>query len=217
MTEAEFEQLLEEQIKKQRSEEFEDIAYVFDQEDEKTTRETSWRILEQVFKAEKKKRGMDEEKAEGGNKKLKMSHSNEDCDLVVITSESSSGNEDCNDDITPCLKGDLNPLVGREGSSRVLDENLTMTETKDARKSVKKDLRKGWMDEERADIDTGGKIDNGDDNSDNDDNDDDDDDDDGYDKDDDNDVNSGSDDDDDVKPAEKEEKEESEQSLTYGK
>ena len=107
-----------------------------------------------------------------------------------------------------------------KNESHVLDENLTMTETKDARKSVKKDLRKGWMDEERADIDTGGKIDNGDDNSDNDDNDDDDDDDDdddGYDEDDDNDVNSGSDDDNDVKPAEKEEKEESEQSLTYGK
>ena len=168
MTEEEFKQVLEEQINKQRSEEFEDIAYVFDQQDEKMKRDSSWRILEQVFKADKKKvkkkRRMDEEKA-AEKKKVKMDLNDEDCN-VKITPESASRNEDRNDEITPfsygCLEtdnvlshnnSDLNPSVGGASSSCVLDGNLAITETKAVRKSVKKDLAKGWgetFDEERA-------------------------------------------------------------------
>lgn len=101
MTDGQFKQLLEEQIKKQRSKAFDDIASVLDQQDEKTKRNTSQRILELVSKAEKekerKKRGTDGENTEGKHKKLKIV---DECvkegadDKEFRVSESNSSNDE---------------------------------------------------------------------------------------------------------------------------
>ena len=55
LSEGQFKQLLEEQIQQKRSEEFDDIGHVLDQLDEEIPKDTSWRILELVYKAENKK------------------------------------------------------------------------------------------------------------------------------------------------------------------
>lgn len=70
-----FKQLLEEQVKKQRSEEFDDIEHVLDQIDDETKKDSCWRFLELVYKAEcnkgKKKRKIKEKGLQLKQKKIK--------------------------------------------------------------------------------------------------------------------------------------------------
>ena len=75
LSKEQFKQLLEEQIQQQRSEEFDDIGHELDQPDDEFKRDTSWRILELVFKAEnkkkKRKRRIDEKDSDWRQKKRK--------------------------------------------------------------------------------------------------------------------------------------------------
>ena len=75
LSKEQFKQLLEEQYQQQRSEEFDDIGHVLDQPDDEFKRDTSWRILELVFKAEnkkkKRKRRIDEKDSDWKQKRRK--------------------------------------------------------------------------------------------------------------------------------------------------
>jgi len=245
LTEGQFKQLLEDQVRKQRSEEFNDIDHVLDQQDEEAKMETSWRILEQVFKAEKrkerKKRTLYEQKSEGKNKKVKIVHNNKEFEDEVIL-ENNPSSKACNDIVIPgwngCFetgnatsqpnKGEVDPSADRTVSSPGVDGNLTRAKTKDVPRSDKKDFVKGdetWDKEKaennKASVGDSGECDSdeeyGNDIDDNSDDGDDNEDVDDFVDGDDNGDDDGhdDDDDDDEEEEEEEEKEESEQPLTY--
>lgn len=92
-----FKQLLEEQVKKQRSEEFDDIGHVLDQIDNETKKDTCWRFLELVYKAEcnkgKKKRKIKEKDLQLKQKKIKTTgYGNSDSMESLVISTKDCGN-----------------------------------------------------------------------------------------------------------------------------
>lgn len=227
MTDGQFKQLLEEQIKKQRSKTFDDIARVLDQQDEKTKRNTSQRILELVSKAEKekekKKRGTDGENTEGKHKKLKIvdecvkegaddkesrvSESNSSNDKNTSRLKSSSGT------FASSSKNNVKLSAVEAGSNALVNDKLNVEEY----------VKQGFIKErdERCDkerTENAGKVS---DTSDCDSNDekvvDVDDDDDSDNDDDDSEYDDEERGEDTENNAEEEENEESEQTLTYGK
>lgn len=231
MTDGQFKQLLEEQIKKQRSKTFDDIARVLDQQDEKTKRNTSQRILELVSKAQKekerKKRGTDGENTEGKHKKLKIV---DECvkegadDKESRVSESNSSNDENTSRLNVCLK----TSSGTFASSSKNNVKLSAVEAGsnalvDDKVNVEEYVKQGFIKErdERCDkegTENAGKVS---DTSDCDSNDekvvDVDDDDDSDNDDDDSEYNDEERGEDTENNAEEEENEESEQTLTYGK
>lgn len=92
-----FKQLLEEQVKKQRSEEFDDIGHVLDQIDDETKKDSCWRFLELVYKAEcnkgKKKRKIKEKDLQLKQKKIKTTgYGNSDSMESLVISTKDCGN-----------------------------------------------------------------------------------------------------------------------------
>lgn len=221
MTDGQFKQLLEEQIKKQRSKTFDDIARVLDQQDDKTKRNTSRRILELVSKAEKekegKKRGTDEENTEAKHKKLKIvdecvkegaddkesgvSESNSSNDENTSRLKTSSGtfaSSSKNNVKLSAVEAGSNALVEeyvKQGFIKERDERCDKERTENAGK-VSDTSDCDSNDEKVVDVDDDDDSDNDDDDSE-------------YD-----DEERGEDTE---NNAEEEENEESEQTLTYGK
>ncbi|KAJ7377315.1 N-lysine methyltransferase setd6 [Desmophyllum pertusum] len=210
LSERQFQQLLQQQIQQQRSEEFDDIGYVLDQSDEEMKKDTRWRILELIFKAEnkKKKRGLDENDTEMKQKKKKKIHVEEsdsmeqpeDWNLGVTVERNSQGK-------STCLNGSLQTdnVTSEPNESKNDCSNLPQTDldtnvdrSKDLSKNSKHNLVEGEGgnddDDENDDDDDDDDDDGGDKGHNSDDGDDDDDDDDDVD----NDHNSNNDDDDDV-------------------
>lgn len=221
MSKEQFKQLLEEQYQQQRSEEFDDIGHVLDQPDDEFKRDTSWRILELVFKAEnkkkKRKRRIDEKDSDWKQKRRKSIQYDE---VLDPRRDPPIRPEDCN-------KTYLNGL------------NTNVDKTMDMSKTSKQDLVQASDGSHDIGSAADGKMsensdDGSSDNSEDDDNDDEevdnDDDDDNEEKDNDNDNNKEEEEEEEESDDDEEEQEggeedddddndqaESEQPLTYGK
>ena len=177
MSEGQFKQLLEEQIQHKRSEEFDDIGHVLDQPDEEIMKDTSWRILELVYKAENKKAKRKRQSADKDSdrkpKKRKNIESNstldsredrhmrsEDCNLG-ITLEMNSPSTTHNDGVPPHLN---DTIISEQNESKNKAHKLPRTDldtnadrAKDMSKTSKQDLTKpgvGTHDVENAENDT---------------------------------------------------------------
>lgn len=83
LSEGQFKQLLEEQIQQKRSEEFDDIAHVLDQLDEEILKDTSWKILELVYKAENKKAKRKRQTADKDTDRKPMKRKNIECNSML--------------------------------------------------------------------------------------------------------------------------------------
>lgn len=83
MSEGQFKQLLEEQIQQKRSEEFDDIGHVLDQLDEEILKDTSWKILELVYKAENKKAKRKRKTADKDADRKPMKRKNIECNSML--------------------------------------------------------------------------------------------------------------------------------------
>lgn len=102
MSEGQFKQLLEEQIQQKRTEEFDDIAHVLDQLDEEILKDTSWKILELVYKAENKKAKRKRKTADKDADRKPMKRKNIECNsmLTVVRTHDveNAGNDKMCDD-----------------------------------------------------------------------------------------------------------------------
>ena len=93
LSEVQFKKLLEEQLQRERSNEFDDIRQVLDHQDEDSRKDSSWRILELIFNSEnknkKKRRRVDDEKSEENKKSRKELLASGDCNLEVVSENNS--------------------------------------------------------------------------------------------------------------------------------
>ena len=98
MSEVQFKKLLEEQLQREGSTEFDDIRQVLDQQDEDCRKDSSWRILELIFNSEnknkKKRRRVDDEKSEENKKSRKELLASGDCNLEVVSENNSLSKND---------------------------------------------------------------------------------------------------------------------------
>ena len=98
MSEVQFKKLLEEQLQIERSNEFDDIRQVLDQQDEDSRKDSCWRILELIFNSEnknkKKRRRVDDEKSEENKKSRKELLASGDCNLDVVSENNSLSKND---------------------------------------------------------------------------------------------------------------------------
>ena len=170
MSEGQFKQLLEEQIQQKRSEEFDDIEHVLDQPDEEIKKDSSWRILELIYEAEKKntKRKRQTADKDSDRKQKKRKNIQSDC-----TSDTGPCivSEDCNltvpqsGGVLPYLNDTLetNSVVSKQNESKNKSQKLLWTDldsnadtTKDMSKTSKQYLTKtggGTRDVENAEDD----------------------------------------------------------------
>lgn len=151
LSEVHFKKLLEEQLQRERSNEFDDIRQVLDQQDEDSRKDSSWRILELIFNSEnknkKKRRRVDDEKSEENKKSRKELLASGDCNLEVVSennslskndSECRSANGFAESGILSTNKAVIRPAV---------DRNLTESKTENVTncKSTKNGRAKGGL------------------------------------------------------------------------
>ena len=165
MSEGQFKQLLEEQIQQKRSEEFDDIGHVLDQPDEEIKKDTSWRILELICKAESKNAKRKRQSADKDSDRKQKKRTNIQCDST-LDSGPHVRSEDCNlavslemnspstihsDRVLPDFNDTLktNNVVSKQNESRSRSQKLSRTDldsnadtTKDMSKTSKQDLTK---------------------------------------------------------------------------
>lgn len=176
MSEGQFKQLLEEQIQQKRSEEFDDIGHVLDQPDEEIKKDTSWRILELIYKAENKNTKRKRKTADKDSDRKQKKRKNIQCDFT-LDSGPRIKSEDCNltvslemnspstthgDGVLPYLNDTLktNSVVSKKNESKNKSQKLSRTDldtnadtSKDMSKTSKQDLTKtggGTCDVENA-------------------------------------------------------------------
>ena len=140
LSEGQFKQLLEEQIQRKRSEDFDDIGHVLDQPDEGIKRNGSWRILELVYKAEsktaKRKQKTVDKDSDRNKKKRKNSQCSstlnsdrciryEDCNLAVSL-EMNSPSTTHNDGLHNTLHTDN--VVSEQNESKIKSPKLSRTD-----------------------------------------------------------------------------------------
>ena len=165
MSEGQFKQLLEEQIQQKRSEEFDDIGHVLDQPDEEIKKDTSWRILELICKAESKNAKRKRQTVDKDSDRKQKKRTNIQCDST-LDSGPHVRSEDCNlavslemnspstihsDRVLPDFNDTLktNNVVSKQNESRSRSQKLSRTDldsnadmTKDISKTSKQDLTK---------------------------------------------------------------------------
>ena len=139
MSEVQFKKLLEEQLQREGSTEFDDIRQVLDQQDEDCRKDSSWRILELVFNSEnknkKKRRRVDDEKSEENKKSRKELLASGDCNLDVVSENNSlSKNDSENGSVSGLaesgiLKKDMILLTNKAVIRPAVDGNLTESKT----------------------------------------------------------------------------------------
>ncbi|XP_020622460.1 protein PFC0760c-like isoform X2 [Orbicella faveolata] len=176
LSEGQFKQLLEEQIQQKRSEEFDDIGHVLDQPDEEIKKDTSWRILELIYKAENKNTKRKRQTADKDSDRKQKKRKNIQCDFT-LDSGPRIKSEDCNltvslemnspstthgDGVLPYLNDTLktNSIVSKQNESKTKSQKLSRTDldtnadtSKDMSKTSKQDLTKtggGTCDVENA-------------------------------------------------------------------
>ena len=163
LSEVQFKKLLEEQLQRERSNEFDDIRQVLDQQDENSRKDSSWRILELIFNSEnkKKKRGADYEKSEKNKKFRKDLLASGDCNLEVVSEKNSLSETDveCRSANglaeSGILKKDMILSTNKAVIRPAVDRNLTESKTENVTncKSTKNGRAKGRLessDKERA-------------------------------------------------------------------
>ena len=245
MSEVQFKKLLEEQLQIERSNEFDDIRQVLDQQDEDSRKDSSWRILELIFNSEnknkKKRRRVDDEKSEENKKSRKEQLASGDCNLEAVSENNSLSKNDIENGSVNGLAEQTNKAVISPAVDGNLTENVTNCKsTKNGRakeglescnreragnghvvKNVRGDNDVDEVDDDMDDDDDDGDNDAADDDGcgggDGDGDEDDDDDDDEDDDDDDDDNNEAEEEQEDEVEEEEVDEEESEQPLTYGK
>ena len=163
LSEVQFKKLLEEQLQRERSNEFDDIRQVLDQQAEDSRKNSSWRILELIFNSEnkKKKRGVDYEKSEKNKKFRKDLLASGDCNLEVVSEKNSQSETDgeCRSANglaeSGILKKDIILSTNKAVIRTAVDRNLTESKTENVTncKSTKNGHAKGRLkssDKERA-------------------------------------------------------------------
>ena len=247
LSEGQFKKLLEEQLQIERSNEFDDIRQVLDQQDEDSRKDSSWRILELIFNSEnknkKKRRRVDDEKSEENKKSRKELLASGDCNLEVVSENNSlSKNDSENGSVnglaeSGILKKDMILSTNKAVIRPAVDGNLRESKTENVTncKSTKNGRAKEGLEscnreragnghvvkDVRGDNDVDDDMDDDDDDGDNDAADDDGcgggDGDEDDDDDDDDDNNGAKEEQEDEVEEEEVDEEESEQPLTYGK
>ena len=139
LSEVQFKKLLEEQLQIERSNEFDDIRQVLDQQDEDSRKDSSWRILELIFNSEnknkKKRRRVDDEKSEENKKSRKELLACGDCNLEVVSENNSlSKNDSENRSVnglaeSGILKKDMILSTNKAVIRPAVDGNLTESKT----------------------------------------------------------------------------------------
>ena len=139
LSEVQFKKLLEEQLQIERSNEFDDIRQVLDQQDEHSRKDSSWRILELIFNSEnknkKKRRRVDDEKSEENKKSRKELLASGDCNLDVVSENNSlSKNDSENGSVnglaeSGILKKDMILSTNKAVIRPSVDRNLTESKT----------------------------------------------------------------------------------------
>ena len=140
LSEEQFKQLLKEQIQQKRSEDFDDIRHVLDQPQDGIKKNTSWRILELVYKAEnktaKRKQKTADKDSDRKQKKRKSINCNstlnsaccirsEDCNLAV-TLEMNSASATHNDGLNDALN--IESVVSKQHESKIKSPKLSRTD-----------------------------------------------------------------------------------------
>ena len=153
LSEVQFKKLLEEQLQRERSNEFDDIRQVLDQQDEDSRKDSSWRILELIFNSEnkKKRRGVDDEKSEKNKKFRKDLLASGDCNLEVVSEKNSLSKTDgeCHSANglaeSGILKKDMMLSTNKAVIRSAVDRNLTESKTENVTncKSTKNSHAKG--------------------------------------------------------------------------
>ena len=137
LSEVQFKKLLEEQLQRERSNEFDDIRQVLDQQNEDSRKDSSWRILELIFNSEnmRKRRGVDNEKSEKNKKSRKGLLASGDCNLEVVSENNSlSKNDSENGSVnglaeSGILKKDMILSTNKAVIRPAVDGNLTESKT----------------------------------------------------------------------------------------
>ena len=157
LSEVQFKKLLEEQLQIERSNEFDDIRQVLDQQDEDSRKDSSWRILELIFNSEnknkKKRRRVDDEKSEENKKSRKELLACGDCNLEVVSENNSlSKNDSENRSVnglaeSGILKKDMILSTNKAVIRPAVDGNLTESKTENVTncKSTKNGRAKGGL------------------------------------------------------------------------
>ena len=139
LSEVQFKKLLEEQLQIERSNEFDDIRQVLDQQGEDSRKGSSWRILELIFNSEnknkKKRRRVDDEKSEENKKSRKELLASGDCNLDVVSENNSLSKNDSESGSvnglaeSGILKKDMILSTNKAVIRPAVDGNLTESKT----------------------------------------------------------------------------------------
>ena len=125
LSEEQFKQLLEEQIQQKRSEDFDDIRHVLDLPEDGIKKNTSWRILELVCKAENKTAKRKQKNADKDSDRKQKKRKNIQCNST-LNSDHFVRSEDCN--LAATLEMNLPITTPNDGLNNTLHTDSVVSE-----------------------------------------------------------------------------------------